>query len=1216
MNYAIDQARNAVDQLFASPRSRLGPLTRMDEGRELLPGVLFQFQMEGQDDTVRMQLYCGGLGETGRELWRQELRALNRLSDLGHPHLPTLRDGDYEESGELAWIATNLSRYSLDVEGAMAFMAQHPLDALEQLIQLADALSQMHGRALLHRNIWPGAIEVVREPDTSSDEPIILRLARFEMSSLVSHLLRHLGDVERSRTEGTQKDSAATEPADAGDNRSAAPQSPVQPGASVRPLYFAQGLAALDGCPPERLAFLYPGSQRDALEDGRSDIYGLGMLAYRWFIDPQPELELAEIFQPDHCDWQKLKELSVERGRKIAESEKRVPRALAELIRNMLDFDLAKRPTPYELLQELAENYSDIVAQWLEGVPPSNPHLIGVFASEFSDTFYSWGWITQHPGSPAGWQELKSFLEHDLRGGVLVYSPAGFSPYSPSTINEVMRVKAKYVLLGRSAAYFSSLYEESPTNPFLGQGARVDIPELLQIRFPLRLDRGEHRNQLSSGWLQQRLPELEFRKTDPTRSTIIRDQRPSWQPLLKKVQHMDHQPPWKIEFERAFTLLLEIHKAELDMQRYPFELAPDQQGGAHQVLLRWDKSRDEKRIYSDSLLLAFSTLERRADFGDFFDSRENEKVTYFSDNPADRRGTGFFKRKHDSTEIVVERSDNVEVPARGWIQPDDNNASFKLWQRQRQAKDELFEYRGLLDQLHAPRSVVPKDERWMGAGEGLKGPAAKVVEQILATDKLYAVHGPPGTGKTTVAARAIQAQLREDPSQRILVTSQSHFSLDNMAERIMSQLERHDLLAVRVASLESETKVSDVIQKLMPRSLADTRIRSIEAYCSKRLTSGNDSPAIRDILSRWRGLAASSVFEIIRRIRRGANLVFATCGAATPQNLDGTTEQDELFNWVIVEEAARAWPTELAIPLVRGQRWTLIGDYHQLPAFGRERLVALLELCAASPDPELCERTQNRESLLRWYDLFKHLFDSPSSGVAEGNLLWHPHGVLTRQFRMREPIARLVSEVFYDGKLQTDESTEKDHGLSGIPLLSGESLVWLDTSEEPSCFDQPRWRNNGEAEIVASLVKRFRGELPGNALGLIDRIAVLTPYWDQIHALREHFGKLGLQALSPLISTVDSFQGKEADIVIVSLVRQNERKAATARLGHLVSPARVNVLLSRGRQLLILVGSWHHFESSQIPFWKDICRRFPTGRRLSPAKLLGQGQERRHGGAA
>ncbi len=1194
MTFALADARNIVDQLFASPHGRFGPLTRHynDQGRELLPGVLYQFQMESEnDDTFRMQLYKG-LGGVGRELWQQERRALDRLSDLGHPHLPRVRDGGEERDEDIAWVLTNLSRHSLDVEGAMGYMAQHPLDAFEQLIHLTDAISQMHGRGLFHRNIWPGTIEVAHEPDPATDQPIMLRLARFEMSTLIFHLLREL----------------VAGPAGTGETKSKERPDHFRHADRIRPLYIRQGLAALDGCPPERLAFLYNDAKRDALEDGRSDIYSLGMLAYRWFIDPVPEDELEEVFLPDRCDWSKFEDLQAIRRRKI-EAATKVPRELASAIRRMLRPQRGRRPTHFELLQDLTENHADIaVLLKPEEDEPAKPYRVFVLQEEYSRTFFKWGWTLHEPSTAEGWEELRTFLEDDLRGGVLVYSEDGYLPYGTSSHNELRQAKAKYVLMGRSAAYFSSLYEDYDNdNPFAARRNRVEVPEVLQIRFPLRLDRGGYSQELRQGPVQLALPELDFHKSGPSKSGARRN-GPSWTPLLKKVKQSTHLPTWRIEFERSLTWLLEVHQAELDLQKYPFELAEGQKPDQQEIVLRWNETRDNGRLRGNSLLDTMAKLERRADFGDFFDGLDSSRIVFWSDKrgaAAGRKGEGYLVEKLDAMEIRIQRTNSVTMPRKGWIQPEENRASYQQLERQRDAKKELFKHRrGLAEQLNKPRSMVRAGNRWQDAGRGLKEPAPEVVKQILAAEKLYAVHGPPGTGKTTVATRAIESQLREDPSQRILVTSQSHFSLDNMAERILSILERHELLAVRVASVQSEAKVSPRLKQYLPRRMAETRVREIERYCAERIKTGNDSGEIRRILGLWKSHAGASIFEIMRRARRGANLVFATCGAATSYNLQGTTEQDELFDWVIVEEAARAWPTELAIPLVRGQRWTLIGDHFQLPAFGRERLEILLDACAASPDQELSEQTRNREALLRWFDLFRHLFDPAKDAAVLKKRLWHPHGELTTQFRMREPIADLISKVFYAGKLDTDSSTEKDHGITDVLELHGESLLWLDTSETIECFDRPRWRNDGEAHIVARLVRRLRYELPGTVSDLHERLAILTPYWDQIYSLYEKFGLETLDDLKPLIHTVDSFQGKEADIVILSLVRGNEKRTPTARLGHLVSRERVNVMLSRGRRLLILVGSRDHFADSDVPFWNKICRRFPITRIKTPGEVL------------
>ena len=88
------------------------------------------------------------------------------------------------------------------------------------------------------------------------------------------------------------------------------------------------------------------------------------------------------------------------------------------------------------------------------------------------------------------------------------------------------------------------------------------------------------------------------------------------------------------------------------------------------------------------------------------------------------------------------------------------------------------------------------------------------------------------------------------------------------------------------------------------------------------------------VVQRWLRRAPGTEVELARRVRGAANVIFATTGASTRRNLF-VDEVSEPFHWVVVEEAGRAWPTELALPLVRGLRWTLVGDHAQIGAYSR-----------------------------------------------------------------------------------------------------------------------------------------------------------------------------------------------------------------------------------------------------------------------------------------
>src|SRR5262249_12005363 len=163
-----------------------------------------------------------------------------------------------------------------------------------------------------------------------------------------------------------------------------------------------------------------------------------------------------------------------------------------------------------------------------------------------------------------------------------------------------------------------------------------------------------------------------------------------------------------------------------------------------------------------------------------------------------------------------------------------------------------------------------------------------------------------------------------------------------------------------------------------------------------------------------KGSVRPTLFQRKCRLRRGASLVFATCGTATRDKVDAVGSFG-IYDWVIVEEAATAWPTELAIPLVRGTRWTLIGDHRQLPAHRLDEVVEFLDDCAASLDQGLRAHGAGPEAYRQVFTLFGNLFGAPPAGqqAAVGPGLASPLGQLTLQFRMREAIAEVVSRAFY-----------------------------------------------------------------------------------------------------------------------------------------------------------------------------------------------------------
>ena len=194
---------------------------------------------------------------------------------------------------------------------------------------------------------------------------------------------------------------------------------------------------------------------------------------------------------------------------------------------------------------------------------------------------------------------------------------------------------------------------------------------------------------------------------------------------------------------------------------------------------------------------------------------------------------------------------------------------------------------------------------------------------------------------------------------------------------------------------------------------------------------------------------------------------------------------------------------------------------------------------------------------------------------------------LTVQYRMHEAIMNFSSNEFYEGSLQAADLVQT-HRLCDLPTVAAELLTempveFIDTAgagydEEIEPDGQSR-RNSQEAILVGRKVEALL------AAGVpASDIAVITPYAAQVRLLREPLEPLGVEA-----DTVDGFQGREKEAVIISLVRSN----LEGEIGFLADTRRMNVALTRARRKLLVIGdsatiSVHSFYERLIGYFEEI----------------------------
>ena len=1203
------QVLEAVRTLFAHGNDYdVSPLTVLDDDVDVIAeDLLYEISMlAGNDDQVAVRLFLD-IGDLGTALWAYEVRAMLRFSSSLHPALPRIRDGGVRHipfpgrgSTRVAFVVSDRAGDNLGDPRNRALLQQRRVTTVKQFALLVDGLRILHAAGLSHRNLYPAAVEVLRRSPVDHD--FRLRLSRFEMSALEANLLRR-GPLPRDCASAFLTQSGNRSPQD---------------------LVFTA---------PERLELLFPkGAIRIPPELRSGDIFSLGLLAFTWFVGDLEADAVRGVFPDDglgsHAfDRSSHAELLRSLRSRIA-LDRSLPPTLGDLIVSMLREGPTTRPTAYEVVDTLARHYEGL-STWYGEQPEARSYLVAIMPEEFRPTAFRWGWISDDPATPEGLGALRSFIESDLRGGTLEHCEGGWASVYGTDAPDHKRTDL--VLHGQRGAYFGHFFEYRLPHEEDTQG--VTLPEVFLIRQVIQLD-GPFARRYHRPVFRRTLPSIEVLPWTSPRVAPARARRhASWESLSAAVRVQVAKPETHQDFEDALRFFLELQRVELDAHQYAFKRVDVAAGD--EVSITFDLDRDESRRLTRPMLHLFcSNQDRRPPFGDFFSSLEDRglgQLVVYRPNEGRQKDDVFGTARVIGQEgpnglrlkIV---SGSPVVPIGGWLEPADDWLARVVLDRQWVAFRELLEHPALLGQLVHPHALFEPSPAWKSAadefvvtrgsragGRGdqrtsrtfsrLRGRRSrKALHELLGSSPFYALQGPPGTGKTTIAARAVRAALLSDPSLRILVSAQSHFALDNFAATVLDYLpEEPEVLPLRVASENREVAVDHAVAPFLPKNVADRLTKSIRERCRRRLSQRSDSEELRALLNGWREQFDELMPEVLDRVRRGSNLVFSTCGFATEAEV-GVTAGLGSYDWVIIEEAAKAWPTELAIALVRGQRWALIGDQRQLSAYRLREVLQFLDECEQGPE-SLKAHARRKRAYAKALKLFESFFTTSRSvsqppraekesdeEAAEPQLI-RPVRTLNMQFRMARPIAEVVN-CFYDEPLKPGPDVDRPHG---IEAFGENSVVWLDTGEEIAHRCEPCWFNAGEVDTVNQLMGLVQPL--ANLVTEKDRerrLAILSPYRDQVNRL-----SLGLGSLyQDRVHTIDSFQGREAEVVCVSLVRRrggHVGATATSRFGHLVNEQRVNVMLSRARRLLLIIGDIYHFETlSEGPglsaaFWPRVC---------------------------
>ncbi len=488
----------------------------------------------------------------------------------------------------------------------------------------------------------------------------------------------------------------------------------------------------------------------------------------------------------------------------------------------------------------------------------------------------------------------------------------------------------------------------------------------------------------------------------------------------------------------------------------------------------------------------------------------------------------------------------------------------------------------------------------------------RAVATAVAAPDFAIIQGPPGTGKTTVIAEIIWQEIRRKPDVKILLTSQTNLAVDNALGRLKGKPGIRPARILPQSKSESERLNFDEKRYLLSQ---------IESWCESPNETNSDNGAklwmdrimngmskderYSKALTQWRNelTTADKMMrnEFVSAYEENINLVAATCSICGSWQFREKyaqlfNDQEEFFDVVIMDEASKATPLEMAVPMVWGKKIIVIGDHKQLPPMMQEGNI--LDALKHIGRKDLADRIDQFKQ-----SQFELLYEASSKLK---NSLVAP---LNEQYRMHEQIMNTINHFYKDEengmeglKCGIKDSMDindpsiggsRYHGICLEPFMNPDRhVLWVDVPdyEDKQLIGSTSRTNKAEAEAVALVIKALKkadgfDKYIASQVAKEDKeIGIITFYGAQAAILEEmkKNGKLD-SSLSYRINVVDKFQGMERNIVIISTVRNNSNND----FGFTSDPRRINVGFSRAKSLLIIVGN-RSFLSKNADYAKAI----------------------------
>ena len=445
--------------------------------------------------------------------------------------------------------------------------------------------------------------------------------------------------------------------------------------------------------------------------------------------------------------------------------------------------------------------------------------------------------------------------------------------------------------------------------------------------------------------------------------------------------------------------------------------------------------------------------------------------------------------------------------------------------------------------------------------ENLNDSQKKAIENALSCENFFLIHGPFGTGKTRTLVELISQETRQ--GHKVLATAESNAAVDNILERLMDnkkltltrlghpqRVSKHNITQTLAYKVENHKlnkkikkihkKIDNMIEKRKVHTKPTPQYRrgygdyDILHMASKGKGGRGISPDKMKSMAKWIEInqEIDEAHDEIKRIENrmikdiidSSDVILATNSSSALEAIARVK-----FDVAVIDEASQATIPSVLIPIAKAHRFILAGDHKQLPP------------TIISDRAEALSKTLFEE-LIRIYPFKSQLLDI--------------------QYRMNSLLMKFPNEEFYNNGLKSDSSVD-DIKIRDIldSHQDEEALLFIDTSDiadnrERHLKDSKSIVNEIEAEIAIRIADDYLSDGVNES-----DIGIISPYADQVKIIQEN--------TEIEVKTVDGFQGREKEIIIISTVRSNDN----GNIGFLSDLRRLNVAITRAKRKLIIIGN-------------------------------------------